>query len=199
MNCPDKPSDVELGGYEVVVGVCGGISAYKTASVVSALVQRGAGVSVAMTAAAQRFITPLTFESLTSRRVFLGLWDSGDYHDPQHLSLTELADLFVIAPATANIIGKMATGLADDVVSTMVLSTAGPILLAPAMNTRMWASPAVQGNIKTLQERGVRLVGPAEGWLACRTVGMGRMAEPDEILGEAVRLLRQSPPKPSKK
>jgi phosphopantothenoylcysteine decarboxylase/phosphopantothenate--cysteine ligase len=155
----------------------------------------GAGVTVAMTRSAQKFITPLTMESLSGRQVFISLWSSGEAHDPQHLSLTESADLFIVAPATANMIAKMVHGIADEVVSTMALSVASPILIAPAMNTRMWENPAVQENIATLKRRGVRMIGPGEGWLACRTVGMGRMSEAEEILSEAVALLRESPPK----
>jgi phosphopantothenoylcysteine decarboxylase/phosphopantothenate--cysteine ligase len=186
---------MSLDGYEVLVAVCGGIAAFKTATLVSRLVQAGAGVSVAMTKSAQRFITPLTFESLTARPVFTSLWKSGERNDPQHLSLTESADLFIIAPATANIIGKITHGIADEVVSTLALSAASPLLLAPAMNTRMWENPAVQDNLQILERRGVKCVGPGEGWLACRTVGMGRMAEPEEILQEALALLKQSAPK----
>jgi phosphopantothenoylcysteine decarboxylase/phosphopantothenate--cysteine ligase len=188
-----------LGGYEVLVAVCGGISAYKTAALVSRLVQRGAGVSVAMTRAARRFVGPLTFESLTARPVFTSLWQPSEHPDPQHLSLTEAADLFIVAPATANVIAKMAHGLADDLVSTLVLSVAGPILVAPAMNTRMWENPAVQDNVRTLRARGFHLVGPAEGWLACRTVGPGRMAEPEAVLDEAVALLKARPPRSAAK
>jgi phosphopantothenoylcysteine decarboxylase/phosphopantothenate--cysteine ligase len=182
-------------GYEVVVGVCGGIAAYKTAALVSALVQRGAGVSIAMTAAATKFVGPLTFEALTARQVFTSPWESTAYFDPQHIRLTEGADLMVIAPATANIIGKVAHGLADDLVSTMVMSAACPVLLAPAMNTRMWENPIVQQNVKSLASRGYLLVQPGEGWLACRTIGAGRMAEPDEILSRMIELLKAKPPK----
>ena len=131
MTRPPQPDPTELAGYEVVVGICGGIAAYKVATLVSSLVQRGAGVTVAMTDAAQKFITPLTFQSLTARQVFTDLWQSENYYDPQHLNLTEKADAFVIAPATANMIGKIARGLADDLLSTMVMSAACPVLLAP--------------------------------------------------------------------
>jgi len=179
----------DLADREIVVAVCGGIAAYKVASVVSALVQRGAGVTVAMTEAAQRFVTPLTFEALTGRRVFTSLWDVADDYDPQHLRLTGRADLFVIAPATANILAKFAHGLADDLVSTMVLAAACPILLAPAMNSRMWENPIVRGNIASLRRAGYRLVGPGSGWMACRTVGVGRMSEPDEIVAAAMKSL----------
>ena len=188
------PTD-SLAGREIVVGVCGGISAYKTAALVSRLVQSGAGVTVAMTKAAQRFVTALTFESLTARQVFTSPWKAASYHDPQHLRLTEAADLFILAPATANMIGKIAHGLADDLVSTMVMSTDCPVLLAPAMNTRMWENKMVQANVQTLAKAGYPMVGPGEGWLACRTVGAGRMAEPDDIFAAAVRLLQNSKPK----
>ena len=177
---------------EILVAVCGGISAYKTAALVSGLVQWGAGVTVAMTAAAQRFITPLTFESLTARRVFTGLWDATDDHDPQHVKLTEAADLFIVAPATANTIGKMACGIADDLVSTMLMTADCPILLAPAMNTRMWNNPAVRRNLDLLKERGCIEVPPEEGWLACRTIGVGRMAEPETILERAKAVLQET-------
>lgn len=189
------PDPAELSGYEVVVAVCGGIAAYKTASLVSALVQRGAGVTVAMTDAAQKFIAPLTFQALTARQVFTSTWDAANYHDPQHLRLTEAADLFIIAPATANIIGKIAGGLADDLVSTMVMSTDCPVLLAPAMNTRMWENPIVQRNMNVLRELNYKEVPPGEGWLACRTIGTGRMAEPMDILEGARKLLKAQPPR----
>jgi phosphopantothenoylcysteine decarboxylase/phosphopantothenate--cysteine ligase len=191
----DSAPAAELADREVVLAVCGGIAAYKAASLASALVQRGAGLTVAMTAAGQRFVTPLTFETLTGRRVFTSLWDSEDHHDPQHLSLTEAADLFVIAPATANIIAKIAHGIADDLVSTMVMSAACPLLLAPAMNTRMWENPILQENLQSVVNRGCRIVPPGEGWLACRTVGLGRMAEPEQILAQAVTVLMEGTPK----
>ena len=186
---------IRLDGYEVLVAVCGGIAAYKTATLVSRLVQSGASVTVAMTRAARKFITPLTMEALSGRQVFSSLWTSGEEHDPQHLSLTESADLFIIAPATANIIAKIVHGIADEVVSTMALSAASPLLVAPAMNTRMWENPAVQENIATLRKRGAHIIGPDEGWLACRTVGKGRMSEAEEIFTEAAGLLRKSPPR----
>ena len=195
---PDSSSAApteSLAGREIVVGVCGGISAYKTAALVSRLVQSGADVTVAMTEAAQRFVTALTFESLTARQVFTSLWDAATYHDPQHLRLTEAADLFILAPATANMIGKIAHGLADDLVSTMVMSADCPVLLAPAMNTRMWENKLVQANVQALAKTGYPIVGPGDGWLACRTVGAGRMAEPDEIFSAAVRLLQDRPAK----
>ena len=199
MTRPPQPDPTELAGYEVVVGICGGIAAYKVATLVSSLVQRGAGVTVAMTDAAQKFITPLTFQSLTARQVFTDLWQSENYYDPQHLNLTEKADAFVIAPATANMIGKIARGLADDLLSTMVMSAACPVLLAPAMNTRMWQNAIVQENVKSLEKHGFLMVPPGEGWLACRTIGAGRMAEPQDILTNVIQLLKKSPPKSAAK
>src|SRR5262245_20956586 len=195
----DQGLSAELSDYEVVVAVCGGIAAFKTASLVSALVQRGAGVSVAMTDSARKFITPLTFESLTARHVFTSLWESSESHDPQHLKLTEAADLFVIAPATANIIGKIAHGIADELVSTMVLSAPCPIVLAPAMNTRMWQNHFVQQNVRALAGHGIHMVQPTEGWLACRTIGEGRMAAPETILEAITALMRLTPPKKNQK
>ena len=199
MTRPPQPDPTELAGYEVVVGICGGIAAYKVATLVSSLVQRGAGVTVAMTDAAQKFITPLTFQSLTARQVFTDLWQSENYYDPQHLNLTEKADAFVIAPATANMIGKIARGLADDLLSTMVMSAACPVLLAPAMNTRMWQNAIVQENVKSWEKHGFLMVPPGEGWLACRTIGAGRMAEPQDILTNVIQLLKKSPPKSAAK
>jgi phosphopantothenoylcysteine decarboxylase/phosphopantothenate--cysteine ligase len=181
----------DLVGREVLIGVCGGIAAYKVADVASKLVQRGAGVTVAMTRAAQQFVGELTFQALTGRRVLTDDWTEADPDDIQHIALTDRAELLIIAPATANILGKIACGIADDIVSTLAISTAAPILLAPAMNSRMWANAAVQANVSMLTERGFRTVGPGEGWLACRTIGVGRMADPGEILESAVALLRR--------
>jgi len=194
---PEPPAPLpaaDLAGREIVVAVCGGISAYKTAAMVSALVQRSAGVTVAMTAAGQRFVTPLTFETLTARRVFTSLWDAGEHYDPQHLNLTQAAHLFIVAPATANTIGKVAHGIADDLVSTMLMSAACPVLLAPAMNTGMWENPTVQQNLQSLITRGLGVVPPGQGWLACRRVGAGRMAEPAEIIKAAVAILARTTP-----
>jgi len=179
----------------VIVAVCGGIAAYKVCSVVSALVQRGAGVIVAMTKAATRFVGPLTFQSLTGRQVFRSLWSAENDYDPQHIRLTEGADLFLIAPATANIIGKIAAGIADDLVSTLVMTADSPVILAPTMNSRMWRNPIVQGNVQRLRECGYQIVEPESGWLACRTVGPGRMAEPETILASVIDRLKSKPAK----
>jgi phosphopantothenoylcysteine decarboxylase/phosphopantothenate--cysteine ligase len=189
-----ESSHPQLAGYEVIVGVCGGIAAYKVCSVVSDLVQRGAGVSVAMTAAARRFVTPLTFQALTGRQVFTSLWSEPGYHGQQHIQLTESADLMLVAPATANILAKAACGMADDLISTMVLSAACPLIFAPSMNTRMLENPAVQHNIERLHTMGHGFIEPGAGWLACRTEGKGRMAEPDKIVEQVVNQLRPNPP-----
>lgn len=189
----DKP----LAGYEVLLCVAGGIAAYKSADLASKLAQGGAGVSVAMTEAGQKFVGPMTFQALTGRGVYTSLWQSAESYNPQHISLTELADLMIVAPATADVIAKMACGLADDLVSTLALSAhdACGILIAPAMNLRMWSAPATTANIAVLTDRGVEVVGPGQGRLACGTVGLGRMAEPDEILAAASKLLLARPPK----
>lgn len=179
----------------MVVGVGGGIAAYKVCQVVSRLVQRGCGVTVAMTDSGTRFVTPLTFQSLTHRQVFTTMWQTEGYYDPQHLALTEVADLFVVAPATANLIGKFAAGIGDDLVTTLMLGRDCPALLAPAMNTRMWENAIVQGNIRCLRDLGFGFVEPAEGWLACGDVGVGRMAEPETILEAIAKRLLNNPPK----
>jgi len=191
----DAPEPGELPGYELVLGVGGGIAAYKVCQVVSRLVQRGCGVTVAMTDAGTRFVTPLTFQTLSRRQVFTSLWAAEGSYDPQHLSLTERADLFLVAPATANLIGKFAAGIADDLVTTMMMGRDCPALLAPAMNTRMWENPIVQRNVATLRELGYAFIEPEEGWLACGTVGRGRMAEPETILEAGVEMLRKRPPR----
>ena len=192
---PDTPGRTDLTGYEVLVGVCGGIAAYKVCEVVSSLVQRGAAVTVAMTRSARRFVGPVTFQALTGRRVLTSLWHGRDVADIQHVTLTDAADLMLIAPATANIIGKMACGIADDLVSTLVIGAASPVVLAPAMNDRMWANPIVQRNVATLTEQGYKFIGPGEGWLACGRVGPGRMAEAEEIVSVVIPMLEANPAK----
>ncbi len=192
---PSSSDPSDLAGYELLVCVCGGIAAYKVCEVVSSLVQRGAGVTVAMTEAAKHFVGPVTFQALTGRRVLTSLWHEHDHHDVRHIALTGSADLLLVAPATANIIGKVATGIADDVVTTLLMSTASPVVLAPSMNDRMWANPIVQQNVKALETRGYQLIEPEEGWLACRSVGRGRMAGPRDILERMIPLLKAKPSK----
>jgi phosphopantothenoylcysteine decarboxylase len=185
----------DLVGYELLVAVGGGIAAYKVAHVVSRLIQRGCGVTVAMTEGGTRFVTPLTFQSLTHRPVYTSTWQSVETCDPHHLSLTEKADLFLVAPATADLLGKFAAGIADDLVTTLMIGREGPALLAPAMNSRMWANPIVQGNVRRLGKFGFHFVEPAEGYLACGAFGPGRMAEPETILEAVARLLHLQKPK----
>ncbi len=163
---------------ELLVGVTGGIAAYKTAALVSRLVQAGAGVTVIMTRSATRLVRPKTFEALTGRPVRTRVFGVGAH---PHIELADSADLLCVAPATANILAKAAMGLADDLLSTVLLSFAGPILFAPAMNTRMWEKPAVRRNVAQLKDDGAMLIGPEEGYLSCGATGAGRMAEPEAI------------------
>jgi phosphopantothenoylcysteine decarboxylase/phosphopantothenate--cysteine ligase len=192
---PNRPVNSTLSGYEVLVCVTGGIAAYKTAALVSALVQQGAGVTVAMTRNARRFVGPVTFEALTGRPVASSMWRRRAAADIQHLTLSETTDLIVVAPATANIMGKLASGIADDLVSTLLLGAECPVVLAPAMNTRMWRHPAIQRNVAWLRENGYTLVGPEEGWQACGAVGPGRMSEPETLLAEMQKQLLTAPPR----
>lgn len=178
-----------LKGREVLVGVCGGIAAYKVCDLVSKLVQRGAGVTVVMTPEAKKFVGDVTFEALSGRKVLSDPWNLADSSDPQHISLTERADLYVIAPATANTLAKIAHGLCDDLVSLLANASACPVVIAPAMNNRMWANPITQKNVSTLREAGYSFIDPTDGWLACRNVGPGRMAEPAAILEDVSRRL----------
>lgn len=169
-------------GKRVVVGISGGIAAFKAASLVSQLSQRGADVRVIMTRSATQFITPLTLQTLSRHHVAI---DTFDEHDPtvvQHIDLADHADLFVLAPATANLIAKLALGLGDDMLSTTLLATQAPIVICPAMNVHMYSNPVVQQNMNVLRERGFHFIDPGEGQLACGYVGQGRMAEPEEIL-----------------
>lgn len=163
---------------ELLIGVTGGIAAYKTAALVSRLVQAGAGVTVVMTRAATRLVGPKTFEALTGRPVATRTFGPSPH---PHIELAQAAELLCVAPATANILAKAAVGLADDLLSTVLLSFDGPVLFAPAMNARMWQKPAVRRNIAQLKADGAILVGPGEGYLSCGETGAGRMAEPDVI------------------
>ncbi|MEX2219140.1 MAG: flavoprotein [Phycisphaerales bacterium] len=179
-------------GRRILVGLTGGIAAYKTAMVVSRLSQAGAEVTVAMTEGATRFITPLTLQALSGRPVYTGVWEHIESQDPQHIALATRADLAIVAPCSMDCLARLATGRADDVV-TLILAAVDrrrtPVLLAPAMNSVMWSQPATQRNLGTLREDGFQFVGPDEGWQACRTVGVGRMAEPEAILARASALL----------
>ena len=168
-------------GKTVVLGVTGGIAAYKSCELVSRLRKAGAEVFVIMTKNACQFVAPLTFETLSNHPVVCDTFARPETWEVEHVALAKRADLFVIAPATANIMAKMAAGIADDMLSTTVLATAAPVLLAPAMNTGMWENAATQENLKTLLSRGVQLIGPEGGYLACGDTGKGRMSEPKDI------------------
>ena len=190
--------ELELQGYEVVLGVTGGIAAYKAPSIASALVQRGCGVTAVLTRAALQFITPLPFRAITDRMVHTDMFELPAGGGQPHIRLSEAADLMIVAPATADLIGQAAGGLAGELLSCLCLSGECPILLAPAMNARMWAHPAVVANVRKLVDWGVHVIGPEEGWLACRTQGPGRMSEPQAIVARAVELLKKTPPKIAK-
>lgn len=181
-----------LKGREIVVAVCGSIACYKVADVVSKLVQRGAGVTVCMTESAQQFVSALTFEALSGRKVHTDLFTLVDAGDTQHIGLTERADLMLVAPATTNIIAKVAAGLTDDLVSLMVCAAACPVVFVPAMNHRMWENPIAQQNYAKLASLGYHFIGPELGWLACRNQGAGRLREPASIVEEVTKLLQES-------
>ena len=174
----------------VVLGITGGIAAYKACELVSRLKKAHVDVYVIMTKHACEFVTPLTLETLSGHPVVSDMFDREAPWEVEHISLAQRADVFVIAPATANILAKMAHGLADDMLSTTVMATRAPILVAPAMNTGMWENPATQANMKTLLGRGVRQIGPGSGLLACGDVGAGRMSEPAEIADAVLALLQ---------
>ena len=175
----------------VVLGVTGGIACYKSCELVSRLVKAGVDVYVIMTEHATKLVQPLTFQTLSKHPVAVDTFQPVNAFEVEHIALAQRADLFLIAPATANILAKMAHGIADDMLSTTVLATKAPILVAPAMNTGMWENPATQENIRTLQKRGVQLCGPEGGRLACGDSGMGRMSEPAAIAEAALALLNQ--------
>ncbi|AJS57859.1 bifunctional phosphopantothenoylcysteine decarboxylase/phosphopantothenate--cysteine ligase CoaBC [Paenibacillus sp. IHBB 10380] len=171
-----------LNGKKIVLGVTGGIAAYKAAILCSKLTQKGADVHVIMTSSAKQFITELTLQSLSKNPVYSDTFDERDPSVVSHIDLADLADLVLVAPATANMIGKMAHGLADDMLSTTLLATMAPVMVAPAMNVHMYQHPAVLDNMNTLASRGVLMIEPGEGLLACGYVGKGRMEEPETIV-----------------
>jgi phosphopantothenoylcysteine decarboxylase/phosphopantothenate--cysteine ligase len=190
---PMEPIPV-LKDRRIVLGITGGIAAYKAADLASKLTQAGARVDVVMTAAATRFIAPLTFQALTGRPVYTDLWTPTSETALPHIALGEAADLVVIAPATADFLAKMAHGLADDLLSTLCLAARAPILVAPAMDVGMWAHPATQENVARLRARGVEIIGPAYGRMASGLEGWGRMVEPAELLGHIRRALGRNGP-----
>ncbi len=175
-------------GRAILLAVGGGISAYKSAILCSRLVQDGCHVRAAMTAAATDFLGPATLAALSGRPVAIDLFDP-HYPLGAHIELAESLDLMIVAPATANLMAKFAGGVADDLVSTLYLQVACPVLLAPAMSGTMWNQPSVQRNVTTLREDGCHFVGPDSGWLSCRVSGQGRMADPDQIIESAGALM----------
>ena len=178
----------------IALGICGGIGAYKAVEVARGLQKQGHDIAAIMTRSARRFVGPLTLEAITQREVISDQWKPGVNAHIEHISLATSADLLLVAPATANVIGKFANGIADDFLSSLYLATRAPVLMAPAMNTNMFAHPAVVRNLETLSARGVRFVEPGEGYLACGWIGKGRLAEPAEIVEAAQRVLRPSGP-----
>jgi phosphopantothenoylcysteine decarboxylase/phosphopantothenate--cysteine ligase len=174
---------------KVLLCVSGGVAAYKAVDLASRLVSQGASVKTAMTEAAVRLVGAKSFEAITNSAVFTSLWDSVERFRIEHISLVEWADVVIVAPATANIMAKVANGICDDLVSTILcVCWSKQVLLAPAMNVDMWNNPAVQRNVKAVKEMGFEIVGPAKGRLACGTIAEGRMSEPAEIL-QAVKQL----------
>jgi phosphopantothenoylcysteine decarboxylase/phosphopantothenate--cysteine ligase len=174
----------------IALGITGGIGAYKAVEVARGLQNAGHDVVAIMTHAATQFVGPLTFEAITRRRVITGQFDSGANADIEHVALASSVDLLIVAPATADIIAKFACGIADDFLSTMYLATRAPVLLAPSMNTNMWEHDVVQRNLQVLVARGIRIVVPGEGFLACGWTGKGRLAEPADIVAASERILR---------
>lgn len=173
----------------VVIGVSGGIAVYKTLDVISRLRKLGVNVNVIMTKSATEFVTPLSFQSLSQNYVVCDMFEDPKTWDVEHISLAKRADVFLIAPATANVIGKIANGIADDMITTTVMATKAKVLIAPAMNTNMYENPILQRNINTLKELGYNFVEPESGRLACGDTGKGKLASPETIVDEVVKLL----------
>src|SRR5437763_7868426 len=179
---------------KIALGVCGGIAAYKACELVRLLQDHGVRVQVVMTAAAQEFVRPLTFASLSGEKVITGLWQSGAEQPNldsaiEHISVAQSIDALVVAPCTADTVSKFAQGQADDFLSTLYLATPAPVVIAPTMNVQMLNHPATQASLETLRKRGVRIVEPGSGYLACGMVGAGRLAEPEEIVATVLTTL----------
>lgn len=188
----NKQNDNTWLNRQVLVAVTGGIACYKICTLVSQLAQAKARVRVVMTESATKFVGPLTFQSLSNHPVHTSLWECIDRPDAQHIGLARSCDLVIVAPATANIIAKAATGICDDLVSTILCAVPQkiPVAFAPAMNADMWANPVTQRNVQTVKELlGWQQIGPDEGWQACRTSGNGRMSEPQDIFKQASKLI----------
>jgi phosphopantothenoylcysteine decarboxylase/phosphopantothenate--cysteine ligase len=182
----------KLKGKEIALGVTGSIAAYKACDLARMLIKDGASVTPVMTENATRFVTPLTLSTLCKRRTIVGMFDTPESYNVEHVELARATDLLVVAPATANVIGKFAQAIADDFLTTCFLSTESPVLIAPAMNWAMYANPGVQSNIRRLESRGSQFVHPEEGELACGETGAGRLGELDVIVDAAARLIQRS-------
>ena len=178
----------------IALGVCGGIGAYKAVEIARGLQKNGHDVVAVMTKSARKFVGPLTFEAITRRQVITDQWQPGANADIEHIAIASNIDLLVVAPATANTIAKFANGLADDFLSSLYTATRAPVLLAPAMNTNMFEHPAVVKNLETLGARGVQMVDPGSGYLACGWIGKGRLAEPAEVVAAAEQMLHARKP-----
>jgi len=180
---PAKKTNPRVKNFNILLGVTGGIAAYKAVDLASKLTAVGAAVNTVMTENACQLVGPKSFEAVTGSAVFMSLWDTPREYEIGHIALVDWADIVVVAPATANIIGKIANGICDDLLSTVLCAASGkPTILAPAMNDNMWNNPAVQRNIEMVKEIGLQLIGPEEGRLACGAEGIGRMSEPEDIL-----------------
>ncbi len=184
--------------YTVILGVTGSIAAYKACEITSSLVKAGVNVVVVMTKPAQRFVSPLTFRTLSKNEVITGLFKRPEVHDPYHVSLADRADLILVAPATAAIIGKIASGVADDILTCTLLASRSKVIMAPAMDDRMYHHPMVQTNISRLKDIGYKFVGPVEGPLSTGRIGVGRLAPVEEIINAVLRELEAlSPEQPT--
>jgi len=190
---PASPVPSSLVGREIVLGVSGGVAAYKSAALASLLVQGGAGVTAVLTRAARRFVGSATFAALTGRPVASRTFDPAVHPLGGHIELAARADLLVVAPATADFLAKAAHGSADDLLSTLLLCAECRVLVAPAMNAAMWGKAAVQRNVRQVEADGMTVVPPGTGWLSCRQQGTGRMAEPSEILAAIEAALAAAP------
>ncbi|MCK9589030.1 MAG: flavoprotein [Terrimicrobiaceae bacterium] len=179
----------------IVLGVTGSIAAYKAADLAGRLAKTGHDVHVVMTANATGFVAPLTFQTLSRHAVTTGIFDEKESWHPGHIALADRADLLLIAPATANVIAKLANGIADDALTSIALASLAPLLIAPAMNGKMWAHPATRENVARLKSRGAKFIGPAEGLLACGYEGLGRLWDVEGIARAARSMLEKAPRK----
>jgi len=190
---PEARKPAAGSGPRIALGVTGGIAAYKAAEIVRGLTRSGADVHVMMSAGGRQFITPLTLQTLSGQGVITDQWDLSRGPDIQHIALARGLDLFLVAPATADVLAKLAHGIADDFLTTFYLAVTAPVAVAPAMNVWMWEHPATQANIALLKSRGVRIIDPAVGELACGEEGTGRMAEPATIVEAALAMAKKKP------